>query len=61
MVALEGVLSLRISPPFSWVHLHRKYSIYRHELNHAQQAEAGEPIVQPSSDFIVLFILDYNL
>ncbi len=44
MVALEGNLSLRISPPpFSCVHLHRKYSIYRLEKNDAQKARAGDP------------------
>jgi hypothetical protein len=31
IVASEGNLSLRIFPPFSCVHLHRKYSIYRLE------------------------------
>jgi hypothetical protein len=34
-------------PPFSCVHLHRKYSIYRLELNHAQQAGAGAPWFSP--------------
>jgi hypothetical protein len=41
MVALEGNLSLHILPPFSCVHLHRKCSIFRLELNHAQQVQAG--------------------
>jgi hypothetical protein len=42
-LALEGVLSVLIFPPFSVLTVHRKYSIYRHELNHAQQAGAGAP------------------
>ncbi len=45
MVALEGVPCVCIFPWMkhctAWVHLHHKYSIYRHELNHVQQAGAG--------------------
>ncbi len=33
----------------AWVHLHRKYSIYHHELNHAQPAGAGGICVEQSS------------
>ncbi len=45
MEALEGVPCVSIFPEMkpwaAWVHFHRKYSNYRHELNHAQPAGAS--------------------
>ncbi len=45
LVALEGVPCRRIFPRMksctAWVHFQRKYSTYRHELNHAQPAGAS--------------------
>ncbi len=45
MAALEGVPCVHIFPGMTpwtaWVHFHRKYSTYRHQLNHAQPAGAS--------------------
>ncbi len=45
MVALQGAPCVRIFPGMkpwtAWVHFHRKYSTYRHEINNAQPAGAS--------------------
>ncbi len=48
MVAVEGVLSVRISPHFLeyLVHLNRKYSIYRHELKSRTEGRGRRPMVE---------------